>query len=179
MKPLLLRVAFLFLFSLLQFSLLPAAFPSLVIVPPVFLSISVAWALFRGFSVMWPWVVVAGFLSDAVTSQPIGVMIIGMLMVLAGFSLVSKRFLYGHPFERIFIFGTAVWFCDIFFHLVALFLSRPVFSEFFSSSLAHFSFSSLFASWILSLVLFGLTLRSVEVFERYMELFERPSIGRR
>lgn len=179
MKPFLLRVAFLFLFSLLQFSLLPAALPSLTFVPPVFLSISVAWALFRGFSVMWPWAVVAGFLSDAVTSQPIGAMIIGMLIVLAGFSLVSKRFLYGHPFERIFIFGTAVWFCDIFFHLVTLFLSRPMFSEFFSSSLVLFSFPLLLASWALSLIVFGLTIRSVEAFERYMELFERPSIGRR
>lgn len=178
MKPILLRIAFLFFFLLFQFSFLPAVFPSLAFVPPVFLSVAVSWALLRGFSAMWSWAMVAGLLADAIIFQSFGVSTIEILVVLAGFSLVSKRFLYGHPLERILIFGTAIWLCDMFFHGVTLLLSRPAFFEFFSAFLEMLSFPSLVFSWLLSLVLFGLTLRFTQAFERYMELFEQPSLGR-
>lgn len=179
MKPFVFRITFIFSFLLLQFSFLPAAFPSISFLPPVLLSLSVSWALLRGFSAMWPWAIVVGLLSDAVVFRTMGITALWMLVTLAGFSLVSKRFLYGHPFERIFIFGTATWVCGVCFHLFELFASQQqMTSGFFASVSVLFSFSSLFISWGVSLVFFGLILRVTQAFERYMELFERPSLGR-
>lgn len=183
MKPIFFRSLFLLCAVIIQVSLADMFFPSLPFSIPILLSIMVSFTILKGFAFSWVWAVVGGIFIDAILLGRIGASSLELVCAAAAFSLTAKELIFRYRFERVLLFGVAVWFFEVVFRAVELFLlSLRVESPFvfsFSLLFAQAHWSVVFWSCGLSIIFFALIFPLTLAFERYIDLFERTNIGRR
>lgn len=181
MKPFFLRFFFFSTLTALQISLANTVFSFFPVFPPLLLSAIVSRALQRGFASSWVWAIVAGVFLDAVSFGRIGFSSAQFICATAIFGFAAKRFLFGFDIGRLIFFGMAVFA----FSLVFGIFEKEIFSGsfwFFSDFFFLFSiFSWSKFSWSLgvSVFTFVILFRITEVFDRYVDLFDRLNFGKR
>ncbi len=177
MKPFFFRILFFFVLALIQVSVVNNE-NTLFVFPLVFSAVATL-AIIRGFERSWLWAVICGVFIDALLFHRVGMHSGIFVVVVAFFSFLSRHWIYGHEKENTVFFGGLMWMYIWIVRYIEQLIVTGNF-EFFSYIFRMFSGNILlvFASFLVSIVVFAVIFLITSSFERYVSFFERSIVGR-